>query len=132
MIHNFDLRIFYEDTDLAGIVYYANYFKFIERGRSSLIREAGIDQLLLKDSGCVFVVKKINADFHSSARLDDELKVKTKLINLSGAKIEFSQDVYNKNLLLFSSHVTIAYVSVKGRPLRLPSDIIEKLKQFAA
>jgi len=65
MIHNFDFRIFYEDTDLAGIVYYANYFKFIERGRSSLIRDAGIDQLLLKDLGCIFVVKKINAEYHA-------------------------------------------------------------------
>ena len=51
MIHNFDFRIFYEDTDLAGIVYYANYLKFIERGRSTLIRESGIDQALLRDLG---------------------------------------------------------------------------------
>lgn len=132
MIHNFDFRIFYEDTDLAGIVYYANYFKFIERGRSSLIRDAGIDQLLLKDLGCIFVVKKINAEYHASAKLDDKLKVETKLVNLSGAKIEFNQCVYNENLLLFSSHVTIAHVTLSGRPIRLPNDIIQKLKQFAA
>ena len=90
MIHNFDFRIFYEDTDLAGIVYYANYFKFIERGRSSLIRDAGIDQLLLKDLGCIFVVKKINAEYHASAKLDDKLKVETKLVNLSGAAVTFT------------------------------------------
>lgn len=59
MIHNFNLRIYYEDTDLAGIVYYANYLKFIERGRSSLIRELKIDQGTLKDLGFMFVVKKL-------------------------------------------------------------------------
>ena len=132
MIHNFDFRIFYEDTDLAGIVYYANYFKFIERGRSSLIRDAGIDQLLLKDLGCIFVVKKINAEYHASAKLDDELKVETKLSELSGAKILFDQSVYKGTILLFSSLVTVVFISEKGRPVRMPIEIAEKLKQFAA
>ena len=132
MIHNFDFRIFYEDTDLAGIVYYANYLKFIERGRSSLIREAGIDQLLLKDLGCIFVVKKINAEYHASAKLDDELKVETKLSELSGAKILFDQSVYKGTILLFSSLVTVVFISEKGRPVRMPIEIAEKLKQFAA
>ena len=101
MIHNFDFRIFYEDTDLAGIVYYANYLKFIERGRSTLIRESGIDQALLRDLGHFFVVKKINAEYHASAKLDDELRVETQLIKISVAKVEFNQCVFNKNLLLF-------------------------------
>ena len=132
MIHNFDFRIFYEDTDLAGIVYYANYLKFIERGRSTLIRESGIDQDLLRDLGYFFVVKKINAEYHASAKLDDELRVETQLIKISGAKVEFNQCVFNKNLLLFSSIVTVAFINAQGHPKRLPSDIIDKLKQFAA
>ncbi|MDB2676437.1 acyl-CoA thioesterase [Amylibacter sp.] len=132
MIHNFDFRIFYEDTDLAGIVYYANYLKFIERGRSTLIRESGIDQALLRDLGHFFVVKKINAEYHASAKLDDELRVETQLIKISGAKVEFNQCVFNKNLLLFSSIVTVAFITAKGHPKRLPNDIIDKLKQFAA
>ena len=132
MIHNFDFRIFYEDTDLAGIVYYANYLKFIERGRYTLIRESGIDQALLRDLGHFFVVKKINAEYHASAKLDDELRVETQLIKISGAKVEFNQCVFNKNLLLFSSIVTVAFITAQGHPKRLSNDIIDKLKQFAA
>ena len=132
MIHNFDFRIFYEDTDLAGIVYYANYLKFIERGRSTLIRESGIDQDLLRELGHFFVVKKINAEYHASAKLDDELRVETQLIKISGAKVEFNQCVFNKNLLLFSSIVTVAFITAQGHPKRLPNDIIDTLKQFAA
>lgn len=132
MIHNFNLRIYYEDTDLAGIVYYANYLKFIERGRSSLIRELKIDQGTLKDLGFMFVVKKISAEYHTSAKLDDELKVETKLSELSGAKILFDQSVYKGTILLFSSLVTVVFISEKGRPVRMPIEIAEKLKQFAA
>ncbi|MDC0564674.1 YbgC/FadM family acyl-CoA thioesterase [Amylibacter sp.] len=132
MIHNFNLRIYYEDTDLAGIVYYANYLKFIERGRSSLIRELKIDQGTLKDLGFMLVVKKISAEYHASAKLDDELKVETKLSELSGAKILFDQSVYKGTILLFSSLVTVVFISEKGRPVRMPIEIAEKLKQFAA
>ena len=132
MIHNFSLRVYYEDTDLAGIVYYANYLKFIERGRSTLVRKVGIDQLFLKKQGYLFAVKSITANYHASAQMDDELTVKTVLISASGAKIIFDQRVLNSDKLLFSSIVTIAYVTIEGRPTRLPSQIIEKLQQFAA
>ena len=132
MIHNFSLRVYYEDTDLAGIVYYANYLKFIERGRSTLVRKVGIDQLFLKKQGYLFAVKSITANYHASAQMDDELTVKTVLISASGAKIIFDQRVFNSDKLLFSSIVTIACVTIEGRPTRLPSQIIEKLQQFAA
>tara|TARA_B100000795_G_scaffold263148_1_gene241887 strand:+ start:1882 stop:2280 length:399 start_codon:yes stop_codon:yes gene_type:complete len=132
MIHNFSLCVYYEDTDLAGIVYYANYLKFIERGRSTLVRKVGIDQLFLKKQGYLFAVKSITANYHASAQMDDELTVKTVLISVSGAKIIFDQRVFNSDKLLFSSIVTIAYVTIGGRPTRLPSQIIEKLQQFAA
>tara|TARA_B100000780_G_scaffold126520_1_gene88699 strand:- start:206 stop:604 length:399 start_codon:yes stop_codon:yes gene_type:complete len=132
MIHDFSLIVYYEDTDLAGIVYYANYLKFIERGRSTLVREVGIDQLFLKRQGYLFAVKSITADYHASAQMDDELTVKTVLISASGAKIIFDQRVFNSDKLLFSSIVTIAYVTTGGLPVRLPSQIKEKLQQFAA
>ena len=132
MIHNFSLRVYYEDTDLAGIVYYANYLKFIERGRSTLVRKVGIDQLFLKKQGYLFAVKSITANYHASAQMDDELTVKTVLISASGAKIIFDQRVFNSDKLLFSSIVTIAYVTTGGLPVRLPSQIKEKLQQFAA
>ena len=80
----------------------------------------------------MFVVKKISAEYHASAKLDDELKVETKLSELSGAKILFDQSVYKGTILLFSSLVTVVFISDKGRPVRMPIEIAEKLKQFAA
>ncbi len=77
MTHQFAVRVYYEDTDLAGIVYYANYLKFIERARSTMVLEAGIDQLEMQAQGLVFAVKKVEADYISSAKLNDDLRVET-------------------------------------------------------
>lgn len=132
MSHRFDLRVYYEDTDLAGIVYYANYLKFIERGRSTLVREVGIDQMALKNQGFVFAVKSLAADYHAPAKLDDELHVETALASVSGAKIIFDQRVFKADQLLFSAKVTVAYMTNTGRPTRLTPEITQKLQQFAA
>lgn len=132
MMHEFKLRVYYEDTDLAGIVYYANYLKFIERARSTLVREAGIDQLDMQENGLVFAVRNVVADYHLSAHLNDELSVTTKLQQLSGAKIIFEQCVYLDEKLLFSSLITVACVTNEGRASRIPADIKAKLQQFAA
>ena len=76
MIHHWPIRVYYEDTDLAGLVYYANYFKFIERARSEMVREAGIDQLEMKRArGVVFAVRRVEADYLAAAYYDDELLV---------------------------------------------------------
>jgi len=132
MTHVFQCRVYYEDTDLAGIVYYANYLKFIERGRSTLVRDAGIDQMSLKASGHVFAVKSLTADYHAPAQLDDELQVETKVESVGGAKITFDQKVFRGETLLFSSLVTVAYMTDQGRPTRLDPEIRAKLQQFAA
>ena len=132
MTHIFNCRVYYEDTDMAGIVYYANYLKFIERGRSTLVREAGIDQGALKQQGYVFAVRRIAADYHKPARLDDMLRVETKLSSVGGAKIEFDQRVFLGELLLFSSLVTVVFMFDQGRPARLTDEIKAKLQQFAA
>ena len=132
MKHEFKLRVYYEDTDLAGIVYYANYLKFIERARSTMVREAGIDQLVMQQEGIVFAVRNVVADYHLPARLNDELTVITEIQPLSGAKIVFDQRVYLEDELLFSSMITVACITNQGRPSRIPADIRAKLQQFAA
>lgn len=132
MTHEFKLRVYYEDTDLAGIVYYANYLKFIERARSTLVRVAGVDQLVLQSNGMVFAVRKVIADYHAPARLNDELTVKTTLEQLTGAKIIFDQRVFMNDTLLFSAIITVACITNTGRASRIPTDIRAKLQQFAA
>ena len=94
MTHRHALRVYYEDTDLAGIVYYANYLKFIERGRSEWIAALGVDQMALRAAeGIVFAVRRVDAEYLRAARFGDDLRVTTDLIDLGGSRIELGQEV---------------------------------------
>jgi acyl-CoA thioester hydrolase len=122
--HRFGLRVYYEDTDLAGIVYYANYLKFIERARSEWVRGLGVDQAALKaDHGIVFAVRRVEADYLSPARFDDLLEVDTTLQALSGARIALRQEVLRGTDRLFTAAVTLVCLSEMGAPVRIPADI---------
>ncbi|MBT8455809.1 MAG: tol-pal system-associated acyl-CoA thioesterase [Rhodobacteraceae bacterium] len=124
MTHSFPLRVYYEDTDLAGIVYYANYLKFIERARTEFVRSLGIDQAQLRaDEGIVFAVRRVEADYLAPAVFDDELKVLTTLKSSTGARIVLFQDVVRGEQTLFSSVVTLVALRADGRAARLPAPI---------
>ena len=124
MSHVFTLRVYYEDTDLAGIVYYANYLKFIERARSEYVRKLGIDQVDLKDrEGIVFAVRRVEADYLSPARFDDELQVTTVPQAVQGARIVLRQEVTRAGTVLFTALVTLVALDESGRARRMPADI---------
>lgn len=124
MSHRFGLRVYYEDTDLAGIVYHANYLKFIERGRSEWVRSLGIDQLRLRaDHGLVFAVRRIEAGYLRPARFDDELVVETQPQAMTGARIVLDQVVWRGAERLFAATVTLVCLAASGAPARLPADI---------
>lgn len=121
MPHQFTTRVYYEDTDLAGIVYYANYLKFIERARSEWVRELGIDQVALKrDQGLVFAVRRVEADYLSPAYFDDVIAVETTPTAVSPARITLRQDVFRTGTRLFTALVTLVCLDHRGRPQRLP------------
>lgn len=123
-IHRFALRVYYEDTDLAGIVYYANYLKFIERGRSEWVRARGVDQGALKAvQGIVFAVRKVDADYLKPAKFDDELQVTTGLLSLGGASIKLRQEVWRGEDRLFTAAVTLVCLSDTGHAARIPAEI---------
>lgn len=128
MTHCFDVRIYYEDTDLAGIVYYANYLKFIERARTEWVRSLGIDQVALRrDAGIVFAVRRIEADYIAPAVFDDELTVETETKALTGARIVLVQTVMRGDDALFRTEVTLVALTEAGRPARLPADVRRRL-----
>ncbi|MFC7705638.1 tol-pal system-associated acyl-CoA thioesterase [Plastorhodobacter daqingensis] len=119
--HRFACRVYYEDTDLAGIVYYANYLRFIERARSEWVRDLGIDQRRMKDeAGMVFAVRRLEADYLAPARFDDELAVETSVTALSAARIVLKQEVLRQGTVLFRAVVTLVCLSASGAPQRLP------------
>ena len=124
MTHSFSLRVYYEDTDLAGIVYYANYLKFIERARTEFIRSFGIDQTALKATqGIVFAVRRVEADYLASARFDDELTVETSPDAVTGARVVLRQEVRRGATLIFSARVTLVALTESGHPARLPAEL---------
>lgn len=128
MSHALELRVYYEDTDLAGIVYYANYLKFIERGRSEWLRGLGIDQRALKASGRVFAVRRLEADYLRPAHYDDLLVVETALAVAGGARVALDQQVRREGTLLFSARVSIVCLDAAGRPVRLPEPLALALR----
>ncbi|MDW3222609.1 MAG: tol-pal system-associated acyl-CoA thioesterase [Paracoccaceae bacterium] len=123
MMHRFPLRVYYEDTDMAGIVYYANYLRYIERARSDWVRDIGIDQLAFKAEGVVFAVRRIEADYLQPARFDDALEVVTTLKKLSPARMIMAQKVLRADDLLFAADVTIACIGANGKPVKLPAEL---------
>lgn len=128
MTHRFPIRVYYEDTDLAGIVYYANYMKFIERGRSEWVRELGVDQAAMKrDDGVVFAVRRVEADYHSPAKYDDELVVTTAVDAMTGARLVVRQTVERDGTVLFAALVTLVVIGENGAPARLPAAFRRKV-----
>ena len=132
MAHHFTCRVYYEDTDLAGIVYYANYLKFIERARTEWVRSLGIDQVAVKrDQGIVFAVRRVEADYLIPAVFDDELTVVTALEQATGARLVLSQVVMRGDVRLFDAKVTLVALTESGRPARMPREIKDILERSA-
>lgn len=125
-MHEIAVRVYYEDTDFGGVVYYANYLKYIERGRTELLRDHRVDQVALKGAGLVFVVRRLSADYLSPARFDDLLTVETAITQVRHASIAMSQRILRDGQILFTAEVLIATMDATGRPARLPPEIRAK------
>jgi acyl-CoA thioester hydrolase len=127
MTHTLPIRVYYEDTDMAGIVYYANYLRYIERARSDWVRGLGIDQNVMKTQGLVFAVRRVEADYLMPARLDDELVVETEVLQVTGARLVMDQVVRRGTDRLFHAIVTIVVITDSGHPARMPANIRQML-----
>jgi acyl-CoA thioester hydrolase len=126
MDHRFTTRVYYEDTDLAGVVYYANYLRFIERARTEYVASKGLDQTALRSHGLVFVVTRIEAEYLKPARFADDLTILTKPLSATRVRLTLAQQVWRASTLLFDSKVTLAAMSPEGRPLRLPEGLVRE------
>ena len=122
--HSMNIRVYYEDTDLGGVVYYANYLRFIERARSEWIRDLGIDQIKMRDEEeAIFVVTKIKADYLSPAHFDDILTVETKIKVVSPVRAYFYQNIFREEKVIFKAEVCVTCTSNSGKVQRLPEKI---------
>lgn len=125
----FPVRVYYEDTDAAGLVYYANYLRFCERARTEWLRALGYAQHeLMADQGIAFVVRSVEARYRSPARLDDLLAVISRISSVGGASIEFDQKIHRKEELIFDARITIACIDMaRQRPAPLPHELRTRL-----
>jgi len=133
MTHRIPIRVYYEDTDFSGLVYHASHLRFMERGRTELLRELGIQQRALLEGeaggGFFFVVRAMNLDFRRPALMDDLLTVETRVEAIGGASLTLAQAVLRDGESLVTAKVTVAAVE-NGRARRLPPEVRAKFEQI--
>ena len=130
--HVYPLRVYHEDTDAGGIVYYANYLKFAERARTEMMRGAGISHGALRaHHGAAFVVRRCTVDYRRPALLDDEIEVRTTIGTVAGAHIEAEQRVTRRGALLATIGLRLGCVGENGRAVRLPALLHRALSPLA-
>ena len=129
--HLFPVRVYFEDTDLTGIVYHANYLRFMERARSDMIALAGADQREAQEGGeGVYVVADLSIRYRAPAKLDDALVVITRLTTLRAASLVIHQQVMRGEEILTDAMVTAAFITPEGRPRRQPRAWIERFERL--
>jgi acyl-CoA thioester hydrolase len=133
--HILPIRVYFEDTDFAGLVYHANYLKFCERGRSDFIRLLGIHHQALANpehgAASVFVVRRIEIDYLKPAHLDEVLEVVTRCAEIGGASLRLTQEVKRGEAVLVKAQVTVVLISQSGKPQRIGGLIRQALADFA-
>ncbi|PCJ31278.1 MAG: tol-pal system-associated acyl-CoA thioesterase [Alphaproteobacteria bacterium] len=131
--HILPLRVYYEDTDAGGVVYHANYLKYMERGRSDMIRNLGISQeemlKFLEPGDIKFVVIRSEVDYVKPAKLDDEITVHTNVSKLGKASLVMEQEIHRSDEILAKGIIKVAALNEENKPARLPTKILEKINE---
>lgn len=130
--HILPVRIYYEDTDMSGIVYHANYLRYCERGRSDFLRMAGVRHLVMMEGEqkLVWTLRRITLDYQRPARIDDLLQVRTRYTEMAGARLVGEQEIYKGAELLCTARIEAAVITMDGRPRRIPADIRAKMEPY--
>lgn len=120
-VHVWPARVYFEDTDAGGVVYYANYLKFVERARTEFLRAEGLDHTALaRDYGINIVVRRCAIEFIASAHLDDALEIRSHVVALGGASVTMRQEIFRRDQMLAAADVRLACVGAGARPARWP------------
>ena len=120
----YTFKVYYEDTDTGGVVYYANYLKYIERARTEMINELGFKLTsLLQDYDRLFLVKKIDCDYIESCKLEDTINVQSRVLVLKNASFELEQNILKQNNIIFRSKIVMVCVNSQGVPSKIPSEL---------
>ena len=128
---NYKIKVYYEDTDAGGVVYYANYLKFIERARSEALSDIGLSNLKIKkDYGALIIVKSCNINFIKTAYLEDILKIKSFITSFSKASLVMDQVISRDDEIIVTAKVHLVFVNEKNKPVKIPEKILKYLKPY--
>ena len=128
---SFKLKVFYEDTDSGGVVYYANYLKFFERARTEAIAEIGLsNKKLLEENGIFIIVKSCNIEYKKPAKLEDQLEIKSNIISISNTSFKMRQKALRDKELITDCEIHLVIVDGKGKPSKIPEILKKKLEKL--
>jgi acyl-CoA thioester hydrolase len=127
--HN--VKVYYEDTDAGGVVYYANYLKYLERARTEALSTIGLSNLQIKDKfGSQIIVKSCNIEYKKSARLEDELKIRSFIKSVTKTSFYMNQIITNDKTIIVEAQVHLVFVNEKGKPVKVPDIIFDNFKPY--
>ena len=125
------VKVYYEDTDAGGVVYYANYLKFLERARTEAINEIGLsNKKIKKDFGALIIVKSCNIDYKKSAHLEDELSIRSFVKSITKTSFFMTQIITRENLVITEAKVHLVFVNNLGKPVKIPKTILENFRPY--
>ena len=126
-----DIKVYYEDTDAGGVVYYANYLKYLERARTEALSTIGLSNLQIKDKfGALIIVKSCNIEYKKSAQLEDELKIRSFIKSVTKTSFYMNQIITNGETIIVEAQVHLVFVNEKGKPVKVPDIIFDNFKPY--
>ena len=128
---NHKIKVYYEDTDAGGVVYYANYLKFLERARTEALFKIGLSNLNIRDNfKALIIVKSCNIDYKKSAYLEDELNIKSYILSLTKTSFVMSQTIIKNKIVIVEAKIHLVFVNEKAKPIKIPKLVIDKFKPY--
>ena len=128
---NHTIKVYYEDTDAGGVVYYANYLKYLERARTEALIKIGLSNLKIKDNfKALIIVKSCNIDYKKSAYLEDELNIKSYILSLTKTSFVMSQAIIKNKIIIVEAKIHLVFVNEKAKPTKIPKLVVDKFKPY--
>ena len=128
---NHKIKVYYEDTDAGGVVYYANYLKYLERARTEALIDIGLSNLKIRDNfKALIIVKSCKIDYKKSAYLEDELNIKSYILSLSKTSFTMSQTIIKNKMVTVEAKIHLVFVNEKAKPIKIPKLVVDKFKPY--
>ena len=128
---NHKIKVYYEDTDAGGVVYYANYLKYLERARTEALIKIGLSNIKIRDNfKALIIVKSCNIDYKKSAHLEDELNIKSYILSLTKTSFVMSQTIIKNKIVIVEAKIHLVFVNEKAKPIKIPKLVVDKFKPY--